>query len=70
MDLPVYRLGHEVIASCFYCQSADDYTLYAFPTPLSEYIREIAFIGVSMKRPIIDSRLTLTHTPFAFAIRF
>ena len=43
------RFGHEVITSCVHCRSSDDYALYAFPTPLSEYIREIAFIGVSIK---------------------
>ncbi|KAF9566536.1 hypothetical protein CPC08DRAFT_682401 [Agrocybe pediades] len=40
------RFGHEVLTTCSYCQSFDDYALYAFPAPLLEYIREIAFVGI------------------------
>ena len=38
--------GHNVLTTCSYCQSFNDFALYALPTPLLEYIREIAFIGV------------------------
>lgn len=41
------RFGHQVITSCSYCQSSDDYALYAIPAPFLEYTREIAFVGVS-----------------------
>ena len=40
------RFGHQVLTTCSYCQSFDDFALYAFPGPLLEYIREIAFVGV------------------------
>ncbi|KAF8156855.1 hypothetical protein B0H34DRAFT_710809 [Crassisporium funariophilum] len=40
------RFGHDVMIRCSYCQSFDDFALYAFPGALWEYIREIAFIGV------------------------
>ena len=38
--------GHHVLTTCSHCQSFDDFALYAFPGPLLEYIREIAFVGV------------------------
>jgi len=40
------RFGHNVLVACTYCQSFDDFALYALPRPLLAYIREIAFIGV------------------------
>ncbi|KAF8970433.1 hypothetical protein BDZ97DRAFT_93736 [Flammula alnicola] len=40
------RFGHHVLTTCSYCQSYDDFALYAFPAPLLEYIREIAFVGL------------------------
>jgi hypothetical protein len=40
------RFGHNVVATCAYCQSFDDFALYALPRPLLAYIREMAFIGV------------------------
>jgi hypothetical protein len=40
------RFGHNVIATCTYCQSFDDFALYALPRPLLAYAREMAFIGV------------------------
>jgi len=41
-----FRFGHEVLTACLYCQSFNDFALYALPTPLLEYIGEIGFIGV------------------------
>jgi hypothetical protein len=43
------RFGHNVLASCTYCQSFDDFALYALPRPLLAYIREAAFIGVRVR---------------------
>lgn len=43
------RFGHNVLTTCSYCHSYGDFALYAFPGPLLEYVREIAFVGV---RPI------------------
>jgi len=40
-----FRFGHEVVTACSYCQSFNDYALYALPIALLEYIREIGFIG-------------------------
>ncbi|KDR68364.1 hypothetical protein GALMADRAFT_257008 [Galerina marginata CBS 339.88] len=40
------RFGHNVLTTCSYCNSFDDFALYAFPAPLLEYIREIAFVGL------------------------
>jgi len=40
-----FRFGHEVLTACSYCQSFNDYALYALPSSLLEYIREIGFIG-------------------------
>ena len=45
-----HSFGHEVLTACSYCQSFNDYALYALPPSLLEYIREIGFIGV---RPFI-----------------
>jgi len=36
-----------VLTTCEHCKSTVDFALYALPTPLLEYIREIAFAGVS-----------------------
>lgn len=48
VDLDEFRrFGHDVLTTCAHCKSTDDFALYAFPTPLLEYIREIAFAGVS-----------------------
>jgi hypothetical protein len=53
--------GHEALATCEYCHSFGDFALYAFPGPLLEYIREIAFVGVSqsfslyLKKPLFIS---------------
>ncbi|KAH9477466.1 hypothetical protein JR316_0009681 [Psilocybe cubensis] len=49
------RFGHDVLTTCSYCQSFDDFALYAFPSSLLEYVREIAFVGL----------LTLPKTPTA-----
>ncbi|KIM42207.1 hypothetical protein M413DRAFT_129174 [Hebeloma cylindrosporum] len=48
MDLRLIylRFGHHVLTTCSHCQSFDDFALYAFPGPLLEYIREIAFVGL------------------------
>jgi len=40
-----FRFGHQVLTACSYCQSFNDYSLYALPSPLLEFIREIGFIG-------------------------
>jgi len=40
-----FRFGHEVLTACSYCHSFNDYALYALPSSLLEYIREIGFIG-------------------------
>lgn len=40
------RFGHNVLATCTYCQSFNDFAFYALPRPFLSYIREIAFIGV------------------------
>ncbi|KAF9457939.1 hypothetical protein BDZ94DRAFT_1227195 [Collybia nuda] len=40
------RFGHNVLTMCTYCQSFNDFALYALPRPLLSYIREIAFIGL------------------------
>ncbi|KAJ3490261.1 hypothetical protein NLJ89_g11449 [Agrocybe chaxingu] len=49
MDLrSLYILfGHDALTTCTHCHSYNDFALYAFPGPLLEYIREIAFIGIS-----------------------
>ncbi|KAF9486276.1 hypothetical protein BDN70DRAFT_870372 [Pholiota conissans] len=49
------RFGHDTLTTCEYCHSFGDYALYAFPGPLLEYIRELAFVGV----------LTLPKSPTA-----
>ncbi|PPQ83074.1 hypothetical protein CVT24_012469, partial [Panaeolus cyanescens] len=48
MEVLLKRLGfgHDVVASCSYCHSFEDFALYAFPGPLVQYIREIAFVGL------------------------
>lgn len=43
------RFGHNVLATCTYCKSFDDFALYALPRPLLAYIREIAFMGVRLR---------------------
>ncbi len=48
VDPSLTSFGHEVVAGCSYCQSTDDYALSAFPTPLLEYVLEIAFVGASI----------------------
>ncbi|KAG5652502.1 hypothetical protein H0H81_004815 [Sphagnurus paluster] len=40
------RFGHNVLATCTYCQSFEDFAMYALPRPLISYIREIAFVGL------------------------
>lgn len=40
------RFGHNVLTTCTYCQSFEDFALYALPRPILSYIREIAFVGV------------------------
>lgn len=40
------RFGHDVVATCAYCQTFGDFGFYALPPALLAYIREIAFIGV------------------------
>ncbi|KAF9057172.1 hypothetical protein BJ165DRAFT_13310 [Panaeolus papilionaceus] len=40
------RFGHDVLSSCAYCHSFEDFALYALPGPLVQYIREIAFVGM------------------------
>lgn len=53
------RFGHNVLATCTYCHSFDDFALYALPRPVLSYIREIAFIGVSASFQLYDhSKLT------------
>ena len=51
------RFGHDALTTCSYCQSFNDFAIYAFPTPLLEYIREVAFIGVLslLLYPLISS---------------
>jgi hypothetical protein len=43
-----FSFGHEVLTACSYCQSFNDYALYALPSAMLEYIREIGFIGVCL----------------------
>lgn len=43
------RFGHNVLATCTYCQSFGDFVLYALPRPFLAYLREIAFIGVRLR---------------------
>ncbi|THU96232.1 hypothetical protein K435DRAFT_664817 [Dendrothele bispora CBS 962.96] len=40
------RFGHDVVTSCEFCSTFNDFALYAFPAPLLSYIREIALIGL------------------------
>ncbi|KIJ96971.1 hypothetical protein K443DRAFT_268614 [Laccaria amethystina LaAM-08-1] len=49
------RFGHDVFATCDYCQSLSDYALYGLPRPLLSYVREVAVIGL----------FTLPTTPLA-----
>ncbi|RDB30538.1 hypothetical protein Hypma_007215 [Hypsizygus marmoreus] len=44
------RFGHNVLTTCTYCQSFDDFALYALPRLVLSYIREIAFIGLITTR--------------------
>jgi len=44
------RFGHNVLATCTYCHSFEDFALYALPRPVMSYIREIAFIGLVTTR--------------------
>ena len=48
MTLFLYSFGHDVLTSCSYCRSFNDYALYALPSALLEYVREIGFIGVCL----------------------
>jgi len=54
LTIPYPRFGHHVLTTCSYCQSFDDFALYAFPGPLLEYIREIAFVGVHISIHILS----------------
>jgi len=40
------RFGHNVLSTCEYCHTYQDYALYALPRPLLSYVREIAVMGV------------------------
>lgn len=40
------RFGHNVLTTCTYCHSFQDFGLYALPRAILSYIREIAFVGV------------------------
>jgi hypothetical protein len=42
------RFGHNVVATCDYCYEFVDFACYAMPRPILSYIREAAFIGVSV----------------------
>lgn len=44
------RFGHNVLTTCTYCHSFEDFALYALPRPVMSYIREIAFIGLITTR--------------------
>ncbi|KAJ3747949.1 hypothetical protein DFH05DRAFT_1458193 [Lentinula detonsa] len=52
MRLLYVRFGHEAIATCEYCTSWDDFSLYVLPSALWDYLREAMIIGA----------LTLTGT--------
>lgn len=41
-----HRFGHDVLSSCHYCRSYDDFALYALPRPVLEYIREATVLGL------------------------
>ncbi|KAL0958017.1 hypothetical protein HGRIS_000192 [Hohenbuehelia grisea] len=40
------RFGQRVLQTCEYCQTYDEYALYALPGPLLAYIQEAALIGL------------------------
>ncbi|KAF5383280.1 hypothetical protein D9615_005049 [Tricholomella constricta] len=44
------RFGHNVLATCTYCHSFEDFALYALPRPVMSYLREIAFLGLITTR--------------------
>ncbi|KAG5645513.1 hypothetical protein DXG03_005923 [Asterophora parasitica] len=44
------RFGHNVLATCTYCHSFEDFVLYSLPRPVLSYVREIAFIGLVTTR--------------------
>ncbi|KAG6816346.1 hypothetical protein H0H87_006761 [Tephrocybe sp. NHM501043] len=52
------RFGHNVIATCSYCHSFEDFALYFLPRPIISYIREMAFVGWH------DVILTIRHLIF------
>ncbi|KAG6917621.1 hypothetical protein DXG01_001853 [Tephrocybe rancida] len=52
------RFGHNVITTCSYCHSFEDFGLYFLPRPIMSYIREVAFIGLiatSRRRAAVTS---------------
>jgi len=52
------RFGHNVLATCTYCRSTEDFALYALPRAVLSYIREITFVGVS---PMVLWRVWFSH---------
>ena len=61
--------GHEVLTTCSYCQSFNDFALYALPTLLLEYILEIGFVRVRLFHFVSAvSRFNLSTRPVRFSI--
>ncbi|KAF8067757.1 hypothetical protein FPV67DRAFT_1415762 [Lyophyllum atratum] len=44
------RFGHNVLATCTYCHSFEDFAVYALPRAVMSYIREVAFVGLITTR--------------------
>ncbi|KAG5353433.1 hypothetical protein J132_11256 [Termitomyces sp. J132] len=44
------RFGHNVITTCSYCNSFQDFALYFLPRPIMSYLREAAFVGLTTTR--------------------
>ncbi|KAF9001157.1 hypothetical protein BDQ17DRAFT_1244802 [Cyathus striatus] len=40
------RFGHNVLATCEYCLTYEDFAVYALPRPLLSYVRELAVVGI------------------------
>ncbi|KAJ3811690.1 hypothetical protein F5876DRAFT_39076 [Lentinula aff. lateritia] len=45
MRLLYVRFGHDAVATCEFCISWDDFSLYVLPSALWDYLREVCIVG-------------------------